>query len=145
MDANRWWQGAAGGAAGGIVFGLMMQAMGMLDMVAGLVGQESVAIGWLVHLGISVLFGIGFGAALGAASLSWAKSLGFGALYGAVWWVLGALVLMPAMMGMSEMIFTVGAMQMQSLVGHVAYGLVLGGTFQLLAATAHAGQASSRA
>lgn len=145
MDTNRLWQGAAGGLVGGIVFGLMMQMMGMLEMVAGLVGRESVAIGWGVRLGISALFGLGFGLILGAVSTTWVKSLSFGALYGAVWWVLGALVIMPAMLGMSEMIFAIEAMQLQSLTGHVIHGLLLGGVFQALAGAQAPGRAESHA
>lgn len=46
--------------AGGILFGALMHMMGMLEMVAGLVGQDSTGVGWVVHLGISALFGIGY-------------------------------------------------------------------------------------
>ena len=52
--------------------------------------------------------------------------------YGAVWWVLGALWLMPAKLGMTDMIFHVGTTQWRSLVGHLIYGLLLGLTFGLL-------------
>lgn len=50
--------GVAGGLAGGAVFGALMQMMGMLPMVAMLVGSESVAVGWVVHLAISAFIGI---------------------------------------------------------------------------------------
>jgi len=46
-----------GGLAGGVVFGLMMQSMDMLGMVAMLVSSESVAVGWGVHLAISAVVG----------------------------------------------------------------------------------------
>lgn len=49
--------GVAGGLAGGIVFGVLMQMMDMMGMVAMLVGSESIAVGWLVHLFNSALFG----------------------------------------------------------------------------------------
>jgi Na+(H+)/acetate symporter ActP len=38
--------------------------------------------------------------------------------------VLGALVLMPLMLGMSQMVFVIGGDQWLSLMGHIIYGLV---------------------
>jgi hypothetical protein len=38
--------------------------------------------------------------------------------------VLGALVLMPLMLGMGEMVLRVGQPQWMSLLGHVIYGIV---------------------
>ena len=116
--------GAAGGLAGGIVFGMMMQAMGMIPMVAGLVGSDAVAVGWLVHLGISVVLGLGFGAVLGGQLRSWGAAIGLGAAYGLVWWVLGALIAMPARMGMP--LLNVDDMALQSLMGHLVFGVILG-------------------
>lgn len=104
--------------------------MGMLGMVAGLVGQESTGVGWVVHLAISLLFGLVYGLTFGAASSSWGRAVGFGAIYGVIWWVLGALLIMPAWMGMP--IFQVGDMQLQSLVGHLVYGIALGVVFHAL-------------
>jgi hypothetical protein len=49
--------GIVGGLVGGVVFGLLMQMMDMLPMVAMLVGGESIALGWLVHLAISAFIG----------------------------------------------------------------------------------------
>jgi uncharacterized membrane protein YagU involved in acid resistance len=124
MDSNRLLGGVVGGFAGGILFGALMHMMGMIEMIAGLVGQDSVAVGWIVHLGISVAFGLGYALTFGAVSSSWGRALGFGAIYGVIWWVLGALLLMPARMGMP--VFQVGEMQLQSLMGHVLYGVTVG-------------------
>jgi hypothetical protein len=44
--------------------------------------------------------------------------------------VLGALLIMPAWMGMP--VFQIGTMQLQSLVGHLVYGVALGAVFQVL-------------
>lgn len=127
--------GVAGGLAGGVVFGLLMQMMGMIPMVAMLVGTEAVAVGWLVHLAISAFIGATFGLLLGA----WAGRVLPGALlgmgYGVVWWVLGALVIMPAQLGMPVFMFNTTAWQ--SLMGHLLYGLVLGLGFATLAHRQH--------
>jgi hypothetical protein len=56
-----------------------------------------------------------------------------GLINGVVWWVLGALILMPLMLGMSEMVFSVGGPQMMSLAGHVLFGLVTAYLFAFLA------------
>jgi uncharacterized membrane protein YagU involved in acid resistance len=116
--------GVAGGLAGGLVFGLMMQALGMIGMIAMLVGSESLAVAWTVHLAISALFGAIYGALVAPRVAGWAAGLGSGVAYGALWWVLGPLLLMPAKMGMP--LFTVDAMALKSLVGHLIFGLVLG-------------------
>ncbi|MDP8978236.1 MAG: hypothetical protein M3N17_06625 [Actinomycetota bacterium] len=130
MDPKRLAAGVVGGLAGGVLFGLMLQTMGMLGVIAGLVGQDSVGVGWVVHLAIAALFGLGYAVTFGAASSSWGRALGLGAVYGAIWWVLGALLIMPAWMGMP--VLQVGGPQLLSLVGHVIYGLALGAVFQAM-------------
>ena len=135
--------GVVGGLLGGVIFGLMMQAMGMLGMVASLVGQDSAGVGWVVHLAISALFGVAYAMLLGPRSTSWALGLSLGALYGVLWWVLGALVLMPAFLGMP--VLQVGQAQLQSLVGHVIYGLVLAAVLHAMVQPARTGKVASRA
>lgn len=127
MDVQRAGIGVVAGVAGGIVFGTMMQMMGMMGMIAGLAGQSSAAVGWVVHIGISAVLGAGFGLTFGPLSQSWVRSVMYGIAYGVAWWILGALILMPMMMGMP--IAEIEQMQMQSLVGHVVFGAVTGLVF----------------
>jgi hypothetical protein len=122
--------GVAGGLAGGVVFGMLMQMMGMLPMVAMLVASTSVAVGWAVHLAISAFIGTTFGLLFGGKANRVGASVVLGMGYGALWWVLGPLVLMPARLGMD--LFMVNAMALQSLMGHLLYGLVLGLVFPLV-------------
>ena len=56
-----------------------------------------------------------------------------GIIYGIVWWVLGALILMPFMLGMNQMMFVIGQPQIFSLVGHILFGLVTAFVFLPLA------------
>lgn len=117
--------GVAGGLSGGIVFGVLMALMGMLPMIASLVGSSSAALGFLVHLVISVLIGLALTvpfARLLTGSLG--RSALVGAVYGALWWVLGPLLIMPAMMGMP--LLALNGASALSLMGHVMYGLILG-------------------
>jgi uncharacterized membrane protein YagU involved in acid resistance len=124
--------GIVGGLVGGLVFGILMQVWDMLPMVAMLVDSKSVAVGWLVHLFNSALFGAVFAVLFGrwAATVVPAILLGLG--YGVLWWVLGALLIMPAWLGMNGMIFELNTNAWRSLVGHLAYGLLLGLVYVLL-------------
>ena len=101
-----------------------MQMMGMIPMVAMLVGSDSVAVGWLIHLGISAFIGASYALLLGGRVTSLATGLGLGVGYGIVWWVLGALIAMPAKLGMP--VFAINSMSLQSLMGHMIFGAILG-------------------
>lgn len=116
--------GVIGGIAGGLVFGALMAMMGMLPMIAMMVGSTSAVVGFVVHLVISILIGLGLTILLGSALLSYGRGAILGLLYGGLWWVLGPLLIMPMMMGMP--VFVVDAAALWSLMGHLIYGLVLG-------------------
>ncbi len=119
--------GVIGGLAGGVVFGMLMAMMGMLPMIAGLVGSSSAGVGFLVHMGISAVIGAGFAFMPAMARPTIGSGLLWGVIYGAIWWVLGPLLIMPVMMGMGPQVhaaFT-GPM-LTSLMGHAIYGVVLG-------------------
>jgi hypothetical protein len=123
--------GILGGLVGGVAFGVLMQAMGMIPMVAMLVGSKAVAVGWLVHLAISAFVGASFAVLFGRYATSVGSSSGIGVGYGVIWWVLGALILMPARLGMS--VFTFNTTAWRSLMGHLIYGLLLGAVYGLSA------------
>ncbi len=118
--------GGIAGLGGGVVFGMMMAMMGMLPMIAMLVKSQSAFVGFLVHMVISA----GIGAFYGLVASRLPKTVGVGIVAGAVngmvWWVLGALILMPLMLGMGEMVLKIGQTQWLSLMGHVIYGIVTG-------------------
>lgn len=122
--------GVVGGLAGGMVFGMLMQMMGMITAVAQLVGSTSEAVGWLLHLAISAFLGGLFAAAAGRWLPRAGTAVAAGAGYGMVWWVLGALLAMPAKLGMP--VFHLDAMAGKSLMGHLIFGMVLGGVATLL-------------
>lgn len=117
-------QGAIAGLVGGVVFGIMMAMMGMLPMVGMLVGIESAIVGFVVHMAISAFIGAVYGLVIGRFPNTVPVALSGGVINGIVWWVLGALVLMPLMLGMSQMVFVVEQMQWMSLLGHIIYGVV---------------------
>jgi hypothetical protein len=86
---------------------MMMAMMGMLPMVAMLMKSQSPVVGFMVHLVISA----GIGAVYGLVASRLPKRVGTGIVAGAVngviWWVLGALILMPLMLGMGDMVLTI--------------------------------------
>ncbi len=125
--------GVVGGLVGGVAFGALMQTWGMMAMVAMLAGSESPTVGWAVHLANSVLFGFVFALVIGRWAISPARSLILGVAYGAAWWVLGALVIMPAWLGMNDMILQVNGGAVRSLWGHLLFGLLLGGVYAMAA------------
>ena len=125
--------GVYGGLAGGVVFGALMAVMGMLPMIGNMVGNPTVWAGFLMHMMISAMIGATFAVLLHWTG--WPAGIGTGLGYGASWWVLGPLTLMPLLMGMGfgvnwNMAAVVQAMP--SLMGHLIFGGILGWTYAWL-------------
>jgi len=127
MNAKGITRGIIGGLAGGALFGAMMGAMGMLPMIGKMVGHPSAAAGFLVHMMLSAVIGAAYGLTFGRMADGVRGGSVLGLVYGAGWWVLGPLTLMPLMMGMG-LHWSVGAAvhMFPSLMGHMMFGLVLG-------------------
>jgi hypothetical protein len=138
--------GIISGLAAGLVFGMMMQMMSaptpdgkqmpMMQMVAMVVRSGSIMVGWLYHLFNSAVIGGIFGWVLGNRTQTYSAGLGWGALYGVIWWILGAQILMPVLLGMppfaSVLMPPMHMVAMGSFVGHLIFGLILGGVFVAL-------------
>ena len=119
--------GVVGGILGGLAFGAIMAMMGMLPMVAMVVGSKSAIIGFLYHMFNSVIIGALFGLVFGAFSHTYGQGALWGLLYGAIWWVLGPMILMPLLLGMGLQFGAAFTPQMlMSLLGHLVYGLITG-------------------
>ncbi|WP_233198212.1 MULTISPECIES: hypothetical protein [unclassified Cryobacterium] len=117
--------GVVGGLAGGVVFGMMMALMGMLPVIASMVGSSSAWVGFAMHLMISIVIGLGLTVLFGNWLLTGSgRGVLVGLVYGAIWWVLGPLVMMPLMLGMP--MFSVDMTSVLSLMGHLIYGTILG-------------------
>lgn len=129
LGVRALWSGAIAGIIGGIPFGIMMGMMGMIPIIGMLVRVESAFVGALVHGAISAVTGAIYGFFVARLAQTWRVAALGGLVYGAIWWVLGALILMPAMLGMFEMIFVIGQMQWMSLLGHIIFGEVLAFSF----------------
>jgi len=138
--------GIVAGLMGGIVFGIMMQMMTaptpeggempMMAMVAKVVRSDSIAVGWLYHLFNSAVIGAIFGWLLGSRSHNFGAGTGWGAAYGFAWWIIGGLILMPLFLGMPPFaplqMEPMRPVAMGSLIGHLIFGIILGGGFAML-------------
>jgi len=118
--------GAIAGLGGGLVFGMMMAMMGMLPMVGMLVRQENSFIGFIVHLFISAVIGSIYGIVASRLPSTYLVGIVAGAANGVIWWILGALTMMPILLGMNQMVFVIGEPQWISLMGHIVFGVVTG-------------------
>jgi hypothetical protein len=138
--------GIVAGLLAGAAFGVMMHRiftpspmdgqMSMMAMMARVVRSDEVIAGWMYLLVNSVVMGGVFALVLGDRASKLGQGLVWGALYGTLLWVLGALVLMPLLLGMEVFApLTMAPMRTGawlSLGAHVVSGLLLGGAFALL-------------
>ncbi len=80
------------------------------------------------------MIGALFAPLLGRFSTDKLKGLGFGLLYGVIWWFLGPLILMPLLLGMGTMLSPQGMqMALPSLGGHLVFGGILGVLYPVFA------------
>jgi uncharacterized membrane protein YagU involved in acid resistance len=117
-----------------MLFGMLIGMMGMLPMVAKLVGSDSAIVGAIVHLLNSALIGAAFAVVFGRQVNTRFGGVLWGGAYGVIWWVLGALIIMPVWLGMPVQLHLQGMkMAMPSLMGHLIYGLATGFIYSRLA------------
>ncbi|MCB8989393.1 MAG: hypothetical protein H6664_09285 [Ardenticatenaceae bacterium] len=116
--------GIAAGLIGGLVFGMMMGMMGALPMVGMLIHVDSAIVGFIVHMGISATIGAIYGIVAARLPQKTSVTALAGIVNGIIWWVLGALIMMPLMLGMSDMVFAIGQTQWFSLMGHIIFGVI---------------------
>ena len=130
MKATPWKAGLYGGLAGALVFGIIMYMMGMLPMVAKVVGSESELVGFVYHMFNGAIIGLLFALVFSKMATTLGSRVVWGTIYGGIWWFLGPLLLMPMMLGMGPMLSIEGMTgALPSLWGHLIFGLVLGLVF----------------
>lgn len=126
--------GVIAGLIAGAAFGAMMGMMGMLPMVAKLLGGSSAFFGFVLHLVFSALIGFTFSIFLGHAAVDRARGMTLGLVYGFVWWLLGPLFIMPVWLGMGAQFSAQGVQAaLPSLWGHLVYGFILGLVYPIIA------------
>jgi len=137
--------GQAGGLVGGLLFAIVMVGINALPRVARLMGADSTSAGLIVHLLISIAIGSTFGLFFQRESQSFGNGLGWGILYGLVWWLVGANTLFNVLLHQPvDWSREAVAANYPSLVGHLLYGAGLGLFFQHLARRTKIGRSTSR-
>jgi len=115
--------GALAGLVGGLVFGAAMIQLGMLPTVASLVQIESGVAGFIIHMILAAILGVGFSLLVWHQRGGAGEMLFWGLIYGTLWWFLGPLTLLPLLVGQGLM-WDIHAVQaaFPSLPGHLWYG-----------------------
>ncbi|WP_049924252.1 hypothetical protein [Halopiger djelfimassiliensis] len=135
-----WQAGTVGGIIGALVFGALMavQTPGVLEQaIPALYGLEGGLVGMTIHVAHGGVLGVVFAALLGAGgrtAVGPATGASVGVGYGVVVWAILAVVVMPLWLSAVgfEMAPPVPNVAVESLLGHAAYGLVLGLTYAIL-------------
>ncbi len=125
--------GALAGFVSGLVFGASMAVFGMLPTIAAIVHTDSAVAGFVVHMVFAVVIGAGFGVFAVRQRIRVGETMFWGLIYGAFWWFLGPQTLLPLFRGLPVAWTLAGARALlPSLIGHLAYGLVVALVFVLL-------------
>ncbi len=125
--------GAIAGLAGGIVSSPIMLKTGVVSRIAGLDTSLTNVHGLGLHLLVSVLVGMTFGVLFRNEFSSLGAGVGWGWLFGLIWWYLGPLTLLPLMLtGVCDWRPSAASALLPSLIGHLIFGAVTAFVFLLL-------------
>ncbi len=119
--------GALAGLLGGVISGAALSRIGALPATAALVRSDSAVVDFLIHTVVAAVLGAGFGVLMRYQRSGGGEALFWGLTYGALWWFLGPLTLMPLLTG-GFVAWDVHSAQeaFASLLGHVIYGVSTG-------------------
>jgi uncharacterized membrane protein YagU involved in acid resistance len=143
IESQTWITGGISGLVAGIVMGIMLQMMMtpvITTAIPALYGANGLVAGWIAHLVHSIVFGLIFAAivvsipSLRGYADRLTTSAGLGIVYGVLVWIVAAGIVMPIWLGAVgfPMVPPLPNFNPMSLVGHVVYGVILGGLFPLL-------------
>ncbi len=123
MDSDKLMKGIIPGIMSGYVF-MAFMGPGMADMVGGMISADAL-IGFILHIIISAVIGAlytGLFTEYVKMNNPLADIAVGGLIYGVIWWILGGLIIMPAIAG-GEMLQI--SLTDPSLFGHIIFGHVL--------------------
>ena len=119
--------GVLGGFVGGTLYGLFMTTQDTMPQIAALVGSESTTTAWLLHLAISILAGLSLAIFFNDRVGNIIDGLIWGVIVALIWWVIGAQLIMPAILRTD--FFPLERAAYLNLVGHLLFGVILGAIF----------------
>jgi uncharacterized membrane protein YagU involved in acid resistance len=124
--------GAIAGLIGGLASMPVMIATGVLPKVAGI---DSTLVGFrgvIIHLAVSTTIGMTFGLLFRDETSSRSEAIGWGWLFGLIWWYLGPMTLLPLFLtGVCDWSTEAASALLPSLLGHLIYGAVTALTFSI--------------
>jgi uncharacterized membrane protein YagU involved in acid resistance len=128
-------RGAIAGLLGGAVISELMLQGAVPAVAERLTGSSGLLVGFAVNLAIAVAIGVSYGLLFRRLGQDVTCALGWGLSYGFLWWVLGPLTLLPALLGTQPQWTAAAAgTALTALAGHLVYGACLGVVFHLLEA-----------
>ena len=126
-------RGAVAGLVGAVVFIPMIAGIDGFQRIATLAGGSSFWLGMAIHLVVGVLIGMSYGWLFERESPNFVSGVGWGLLYGLIWWFLGPFTLFQTVLG-RPFTWSPGAVanSLPSLLGHLLYGISTAAAFLLL-------------
>lgn len=119
--------GGLSGLLGGWAFGRWMTQVSFYNVIAGLVGSQSAAVGVALHFTFAFIIGASFGVLFQRDVRSTGSCATWGAAYGLLWWFWGPLTILPLWQGHFPDWSALHARELfGSLVGHIIYGVIVG-------------------
>lgn len=140
---RRWGSGVVGGLVGGVAMGVILHVVELMPLVGAVFGSRTYLVGWLGHLLVSVLFGLGFVLLVSLPFVrdfteTFGSTVGIGVVYGAMLQIFsGGIVLPLVVMALGEgelplpllpipTVVEVLTLPVAVGVGHLLYGTLLG-------------------
>ena len=125
--------GAMAGLIAGLVFLWAQESQGMRAAVGGVAGVTSLGAGAALDLATAALIGATFGLTFRYQPQGYAPTISSGVLYGLVWWIIGPLTVVPAVLGRGPTWSVKDAnAALPSLIGHVLFGALTGLCYHVL-------------
>lgn len=123
FDMDKAMKGITPGIVAGLLF-LAYTGVGMTMMIADMIGSSDAIIGFIIHLIISGVLGAAYTGSYTQVvpGGGLAQTLALGLVWGIIWWVVGANLIMPLIGGGD--VFTLD-FSSPSLYGHIIFGVML--------------------
>lgn len=119
--------GALAGLISGLLLSIGMAELGLLSTTSLLIRNDSPVLGFVVYLVVAGLFGMGLGVLVARQRLGHGETVLWGLAYGALWWLLSALTLLPLLSGQTiSWSLPTAQAEFAGLLAHLLFGAATG-------------------